>query len=112
MAEGMHLTPIGDGNVLLEPGQGLDPGDPDGALEGLLERLQQAATRRLLYDLKNLPVVDDVYYQWLLRLDRACRMCSIELVAVNMQPAAAFGLSLALPAPPPFRCALDVDAAR
>ena len=29
MIEGIHLTPIGDGNVLLEPGEGLDPGNPE-----------------------------------------------------------------------------------
>lgn len=108
----MHLTPIGDGNVLLEPGQGLDPSNPDGIMESLLARLQQNGARRLLYDLKKLPVIDRLYYDWLIHLHRGCRVCGIELVAVNIHPAAAFGLSLQLESTPPFRCALDVDAAR
>jgi anti-anti-sigma regulatory factor len=112
MSESMHLTPIGDGNVLLEPGQGLDPSNPDGIMEALLARLQASGALRLLYDLKKLAVVDKLYYDWLLQLHHGCQVCGIELVAVNIRPAAAFGLSLMLDASPPFRCALDVDAAR
>ena len=40
MTEGIHLTPIGDGNVLLEPGEGLDPSNPDALVAPVLEFLQ------------------------------------------------------------------------
>ena len=107
--EGMHLTPIGNGNVLLEPGEGLDPSDPDAYLTALLAHLQQQGARRLVYDLKNVPLVDTVYYDWLMAVHAQCRVMNIEMVAVHMRPPAAYALTQTLAAPPPFRCALDVD---
>ncbi len=112
MIQGMHLTPIGDGNVLLEPGAGLDPGDPAAYLIPVLEVLQTHAARRLLYDLKNVPLLDEIYYEWLAALHAACRISGIELVTVNMQPEAAFALSHLLSGPPPFQCARDVAQVR
>jgi len=52
MAEGIHLTPIGDGNVLLEPGEGLDPSNPEALVAPVLEFLQNNQAQRLVYDLK------------------------------------------------------------
>lgn len=112
MIQGMHLTPIGDGNVLLEPGAGLDPGDPSAYLVPVLEVLQANAAHRLLYDLKNVALLDDVYYAWLTALHGACRISGIELITVNMQPEAAFALSHLIVGPPPFHCARDVDQVR
>jgi rsbT antagonist protein RsbS len=112
MTQGMHLTPIGDGNVLLEPGAGLDPSDPAAYLIPVLEVLQTNAACRLLYDLKNVPLLDKIYYEWLAALHTACRISGIELVTVNMQPEAAFALSHLLSGPPPFQCARDVDQVR
>lgn len=112
MLPGMHLTPIGDGLVLLEPNEALDPGEPGRLVEPLLERLQDLSARRLLYDLQNMPLLDQVYYDWLVHVQRACQIAGIELIAVNMRPTAAYGLAITLDQPPPFRCALDVDTAR
>ncbi|HQU14692.1 MAG: hypothetical protein ACYC18_04990 [Gammaproteobacteria bacterium] len=112
MTQGMHLTPIGGGHVLLEPGAGLDPSDPDAYLVGVLEVLQAHHAARLIYDLKNVPLLEGVYYRWLLALHAACRISGIQLVTVNMQPEAAYALSQLITAPPPFVCALDVDHVR
>lgn len=112
MIEGMHLTPIGDGNVLLEPGEGLDPSNPGALLAPILDYLQRQSARRLVYDLKNVRLIDEIYYAWLVRLDSICRIGNMELVAINMQPAAAYALSLALDRAPPFRCALDIQYLR
>ena len=112
MAEGIHLTPIGDGNVLLEPGEGLDPSNPDSLLAPILEFLQHHGARRLVYDLKNVRLIDAVYYTWLTQLNAACRIANVEMVTVNMQPAAAYALALTLDKPPPFICALDIHHLR
>ena len=112
MAEGIHLTPIGDGNVLLEPGEGLDPSDPGALVAPVLEFLQTNEARRLVYDLKNVRLIDEVYYAWLTKLSATCRIANVEMVTVNMQPAAAYALSLTLDKPTPFTCALDIHSLR
>ena len=112
MINGMHLTAIGGCNVLLEPGVGLDPADPEAYVEPLLVYLRSAAAERLLYDMGNVYVIDQVYYDWLLRLHRVCRISGIELITVNMRPPAAYALSLMLNETPPFACALNVNEAR
>lgn len=110
--EGLHLTPIGEGNVLLEPGEGLDPAEPDALIAPILELLQRHEAARLVYDLKNVRLVDSIYYAWLTKLNGACRIANVELVTVNMQPAVAYALALALERSPPFRCALDIHHLR
>lgn len=110
--QGMHLTPIGGGNVLLEPADGLDPGEPDAYLVPLTGTLQQMRARRLLYDLKNVPVIDTLYYAWLTSLGSMCRISGIDMVLVSIRPATAYALALTLEDNPPFSCALDVDRAR
>jgi len=112
MLSGMHLTPIGGGQILLEPGEGLDPSDPEAYLLGLAEYLQAHAARRLIYDLNTVPLVDKLYYGWLQRLARLCRVSGVDMVVVNMRPEAAFALAMILEGAPPFVCALDVDRAR
>ena len=108
----IHLTPIGDGNVLLEPGEGLDPGNPESLIAPVLDFLQRNDARRLVYDLKNVRLIDEVYYAWLTKLSATCRIGNVEMVTVNMQPAAAYALSLALNDTPPFTCALDIHSLR
>lgn len=106
---GMHLTRIGQGNILLEPGEGLNPADPDTYLEPLLAQIQKYAPQRLIYDLKDVPIIDEVYYQWLVAVQSACSLANIEMVVVHMRPAAAFALSQIIEVTPPFRCALSVE---
>jgi rsbT antagonist protein RsbS len=110
MIEGMHLTPISGGDILLEPGEGIDPANHDAYLTPLLEYLQQHKAQRLLYDLKMVRVIDSVYYRWLTALYSLCRISGIELIAVNMRPSAAYALAIMLDKPPPFNCALDIDS--
>jgi hypothetical protein len=105
----MHLTLIGGTKVLLEPGEGLDPSDPEVYLEPLVAYLQTRDARVLLYDLSNVPVIDELYYRWLTAVDTICRISGIQLVTVNMRPAAAYALALMLDEPPAFECALDVN---
>ena len=112
MIEGIHLTPIGDGNVLLEPGEGLDPGNPEAMVAPVLDFLQHNEARRLVYDLKSVRLIDEVYYSWLTKLSATCRIANVEMVTVNMQPAAAYALSLTLKGPTPFSCALNIHNLR
>ena len=112
MIEGIHLTPIGDGNVLLEPGEGLDPSNPEALLAPVLEILQNHGAIRLVYDLKSVRLIDEIYYAWLTKLNATCRVANVEMVTVNMQPAAAYALSLALDKSPPFTCALNIHHLR
>lgn len=112
MIEGIHLTPIGDGNVLLEPGEGLDPGNPESMVAPVLEFLQRNEARRLVYDLKSVRLIDEVYFSWLTKLSATCRIANVEMVTVNMQPAAAYALSLTLNKSPSFTCALDIHSLR
>lgn len=112
MLEAMHLTPIGNATVLLEPSEALDPSNPDAYLVPLLGYLQQQRAARLLYDLRNVCVVDLLYYNWLTAVHELCRIANIKMVTVNMRPAAAYALALRLKEPPPFACALDVNSVR
>ena len=112
MPDAMHLTPIGDATVLLEPSEALDPSTPDHYLVPLLDYLQKQRATRLLYDLHNVAVIDRVYYDWLTAIHALCHVANIKMIAVNMRPTAAYALALRLETPPPFRCALDVDSVR
>lgn len=105
----MHLTPIDHGVVLLEPGEGLDPTDLSTYLVPLLQFLHSRKAKRLLYDFGSVPVIDEVYYTWLIRVHNACYVQGVELVAVNIKPQAAYALSLILEHKPPFTCVLDVN---
>lgn len=110
--QGMRLTPLGGRSVLLEPAEALDPARPDEMVAPLAEALQQMRARQLLYDLKSLAVIDGLYYDWLCRVSAICRISGVEMVAVNIRPAAAYALAVSMEEKPPFRCALDVDRAR
>jgi len=98
--KGMHLTAIGQRIVLLEPGTGLDPSDPDAYLEPLMCYLQSKNTNKLIYDLKGVAIIDNVY-QWLLKTNKLCQLCDIILTVVNMRPTVAFALSTTLKEAPP-----------
>lgn len=108
----MHLTSIGKHELLLEPGEALDPNVADEYLEPIVLRLQQTSTRCLYYDLQALPLIDPLYYAWLNRLARTCHVIGVRMVVVHMRPTAAFGLSSFLKENPPFETALDVDLGR
>lgn len=106
---GAHLTPIGEGDYLLEPTRGLDIANSDQLIEEILTRVQLGKGQRLYYDLSELALIDPVYYQWMRMLARACQTVNIKMVCIHMQPTAAFGLSQFLQETPPFVCALDVE---
>ncbi len=112
MLRGIHLTSIGNNNMLLEPGDGLDPDAPEDYLATLMQLMQKENAATLIYDLKNVPLVDAVYYSWLLRLHHLCLLANMELIIVNIRPSAAFTLATSLSQAPPFKCSLDVESAR
>jgi len=112
MLAGMHLTAIGDNNMLLEPSDALDPSSPGDYTAELMGILQQEDAHTLMYDLKQVPMIDQVYYDWLISLNNLCRLANVQLIVVNIRPTAAFSLAMSLKAPPPFKCSLDVDSAR
>ncbi len=112
MIQGMHLTMIGGSNLLLEPGDGLDPSEPDLYLVPLAGHLQATGARRLIYDLANVAVIDPLYYRWLKSVHAMCRICGVEMVVASMNASAAYALAHTLDETPPFACALNVDRAR
>lgn len=112
MLKGMHMTSIGSNIMLLEPGDGLDPSMPDEYVVDIMQIMQKADARTLMYDLKSVPLIDEVYYAWLVKLHRLCALSNIELIATTIRPTAAFSLATSLKKPPLFKCSLDVDSAR
>lgn len=107
---GLHLTPIGGGDFLLEPTRGLDISMREELIESILDRLQSAKSSRLYYDLAELAIIDSVYYGWLDALARACATMNVKMVCIHMQPTAAFALTHFLQGMPAFETALDVEA--
>lgn len=112
MIDGIHLTPIGDNNLLLEPMDGLDPTDTDDCMDMIAHFMQKNNTRRLIYDLSAVMMIDQVYYDWLILLHSLCEVSSVEMVVVNIKPAVAFSLAMIIKDAPPFACQLNVDRAR
>ncbi|HKJ87695.1 MAG TPA: hypothetical protein VKA48_04220 [Gammaproteobacteria bacterium] len=110
--DNLRITPLGEGQVLLEPGEALDPSRPEEHLAGLYSRLRELSARRLICDIGALPVIDPVYYGWLSRLASLCRVAGLEMVVVNMRPAAAYALALQLDDTPSFTCERSVERAR
>lgn len=106
---GAHLTPIGEGDFLLEPTRGLDIANSDQLIEEILTKVQLGKGQRLYYDLSELALIDPVYYEWIRTLARACQTLNIKMICIHMQATAAFGLSQFLQETPPFVCALDVE---
>lgn len=109
MTADIHLTPIGSGKVLLEPGIGLDPSDTEGLIPEILDQLRRKNAVSLFYDLSRIPVIDTLYYDWLCFLARACSASAISMTVIRMQPTAACSLSLFITQDPPFACALDTE---
>ncbi|MDA8094920.1 MAG: hypothetical protein M0T84_13670 [Betaproteobacteria bacterium] len=107
-APGFHLTPIGHGQILLEPSPSLDVGDPGNLVVAILDRLQGLRAATLFYDLAGLALIDEAYCRWLEGLANACRAIGVRMVCVRMQPTAAFGLAQTQPRMPAFATALDV----
>ncbi len=108
----LRVTALGDGCVLVEPGLAFDPSQCEAPLEQLLAQLERLRPAALLYDLSGVNVIDALYLAWLERLARACRICGVRLIAVNIRPHTAYALALRLEAPCRFETARDVDAAR
>ncbi len=104
-----HLTKIGPAGLLLEPGEGLDPSAALDYIEHLVRVLLSSESRYLYYDVKDVPVIDPVYYEWLLQLGRSCRLLGASLVILHMRPETAFALGRNLEGPVPFFCAQSLD---
>ncbi len=105
---GLHLTPLGQGRCLLEPGRGLDISQRPLLIEDILERLQRSGAAVLYYDLGELPLIDEAYYAWLDTLARACAALNVRMICMRMQPTAAFGLSHYLKEGPAFETTLGL----
>jgi rsbT antagonist protein RsbS len=105
---GVHLTRIGKGSFLLEPLRSMDIQEQNRLMQEIVAHVQQGQGKRLYYDLNSLPVIDQVYYDWLDKLARTCRALNIRMICINMQPTAAFTLSKILSGTPVFETALGV----
>lgn len=106
--QGLHLTPIGRGNFLLEPLPSLNISDGGKLMQNIVEQLQENQGNQLYYDLAELPVIDPIYYRWLDNLARTCLAVNIRMTCINMQPTAAFTLSSFLKSKPVFSTAISV----
>jgi len=105
---GIHLTRIGKGNFLLEPRRSMNIQDQNMLMREIVATVQSAQGERLYYDLDGMPIIDEVYYDWLDKLARTCGAVNIKMVCINMQPTAAFTLSKFLTTKPVFETALAV----
>ncbi len=105
---GIHLTRIGKGNYLLEPLRSMNIQDPGALLQHIVAQVQQGHGTHLYYDLSELPIIDQIYYDWLDKLARTCQTINIKMTCINMQSTAAFTLSKFLTSKPAFATALDV----
>ena len=112
MSDPWHLTPIGLGIYLFEPREGLDPRAAEAYLGPLIAVLRSGQARSLFYDVKEVAVIDDLYYGWLMRLYHACRLVSVDFQVAHIRPETAYALSSWLPSLPPFRCILEIDHGR
>jgi len=110
--QGIHLTVLSRQCILLEPGLSLDPAHPERYASEVVTFLQKHQGIGLIYDLKNIALIDKTYYDWLNYLYTLCKLNNTLLVAINMQPAAAYGLSLFIDEFPVFKTALNVQNAR
>jgi rsbT antagonist protein RsbS len=105
----MHLTPIGSGAILVEPADALDPAASEQYLVTLAAAIQRHGAHTLFYDLRHVPVIDEVYYGWLMAVHRVCSVLGAEFVPLHIRPAVAFALTHQLTGPVPFRCVAEVE---
>jgi len=105
----LHLTPIGNGAMLLEPSLGLDVADSGNMLEEIVRRLQRSGSTQLYYDLEQLAIIEPLYYNWLNRLARACHTINVKMTCIHMQPTAAYALARYMEQPPEFETGMEVD---
>ncbi len=102
-----HLTRLGAGLWLFEPGEGLDPGAAGDTIEAVSAALLQDRATCLYYDARAVAVIDPLYWAWLRQLARACALLGASFVLVHVRPETAYALSRHCP-PPPFACAGSV----
>ncbi|MCW8929482.1 MAG: hypothetical protein OQL19_04505 [Gammaproteobacteria bacterium] len=108
----VHLTILSRQCVLFEPGVSLDPSNPEQYASGVIRFLQKNRTKGLIYDLKSISLIDKTYYEWLKYLNTLCKLNNTELIVIHMKPSAAYGLSRCINESPPFKTALNIEAAR
>ena len=109
---GVHLMVLSRKCVLLEPNISLNPARPEDYALDIIHFIQKNHTQGLIYDLKNIALIDQTYYQWLSYLYTLCKINNACFVVVHMQPSAAYGLSRIINEPPPFKSALSIENAR
>lgn len=105
---GFHLTPLGNGWVLLEPQHGINPADPGPSIESILKDLGEQRLTRLYYDLSGVVIIDPVYYAFLNRFSSACQAVGIAMICINMQPHTAFALAGHMEESPRFATARGI----
>ena len=110
--QGVHLTLLSRQCVLLEPGVGLDPANPEKYASEIMTCLQKNKSQGLIYDLKDISLIDKTYYEWLKYLHTLCKLNNTQLIVIQIKPSAAYGLSLFLNENPPFETALNIESAR
>ena len=110
--QGIHLTLLSRQCVLLEPGTSLNPAKPEQYADEIISFLQKNRSLGLIYDLKDISLIDKTYFNWLNYLHTLCCLNNTIMVTVNMSPSAAYGLSLFMDEFPDFKTALSVEDAR
>ena len=107
----LHISPLGDRALLIEPEEAFDCRQTDDCLERVQHAIEAGCADWVIYDLARVVLLDAAYYEWLRRLCRLCRLQDASLLVVNIPPAVAWSLAQQLEEPPPFRSLRDIDAA-
>ncbi|RMG51292.1 MAG: hypothetical protein D6717_13095 [Gammaproteobacteria bacterium] len=107
----LHISPLGDQALLLEPGEGFSPDQADDCLVVVQEAMQRTSARWLIFDLTRVVLIDRAYHEWLLRLHRLARLQHAGMLVAGMRPAVAWTLVQMLDEEPPYRSLRDIDEA-
>ena len=107
----LHLSPLGDRALLVEPDDGFDMRQAEDCLERVQLAMEAGGADWVIYDLARVVLLDQAYYDWLQRLHRLCRLQDAELLVVNIRPPVAWSLARQLRDAPPFRSLRDIDEA-
>ncbi|MDY0131438.1 MAG: hypothetical protein RBR53_02105 [Desulforegulaceae bacterium] len=106
---GFNLTKLGSSSLLMEPYDNLDPLCPGPMIETISNSLFKTPVPKLYYDLNKILIIDEVYYDWLCMLSKACSIFQTKLIAINIKPSAAISLSSFINKKPPFETEVEMS---
>jgi len=106
---GFTVTQVGNGALLLEPYDNLDPSSDGDMLEEISYYIKESDIHTLFYDMNKIYISDKLYYQWLCRLSKICKLFCVKLKLIHMKPTAAISISSFIKGPPDFDIAMSMS---